>query len=355
MAAIELPALVGGKPLGFLAALGALRLLDERAASARAGDRVRLSWGGEYGAHAVVHHPRITGLDELVDEVAAVVEAIPADAVLPGVPADFPPSADQRNPGGDPMRVPREDFAGLCQLARDRGPESALWLRSIVTDMALDAKQRCALTPLMAPAGRQAVRSFFAAPLHAIRPDPRRYLREAFTQWRRQRGVTGEQLDHQSYLDAGESPDGKAYGYGVPGATWLATMALPLLFLTGDGRQRASTFWRRTPDGREIMLWPLWQPPIGVDAIKDMASLPNLGHPRLIGRGRVVVPRIVQTAGPQPHAFDGEPSWDPTAAQPDQWDLERLGVIEVWAADRLRRTGIKHAGWLAPLEVLISE
>lgn len=336
---VELPALDGRDPLGFLAALGATRLLDEHTSTAP-----RLSWSEDIAAARITS--TLDSCDGIAAALARIVDDIPDGSVLPGVAATFPPA-----PAGsrDPMRPVRGDYPALAALARAAGGER--WLPAITTDHALDPAGRCALTPYMSPVGRQTVRTFFGAPLAAVRRAPHQLLHEALTGWRRYEGVTGEQLDWRAPYSAADSPRGKAGALGVPGATWLATMALPWLPLAGTGKTRQAALWHRMA-GRDVMVWPLWSRPAPAAAVPYLWDVPNLRCVRQDGHG-VAVPGEVGEAG----SDDGAPlEWAPDQAEPMVWSLHAQSIFTVGAAERWKpRPDYRGAGLLAPVHAGIAD
>ncbi len=318
MYAIELPALDGRLPLGFLAALGVLRLLADEARA-----DVRLSFSDVTGC--AVLHGDYRGSDEIARELQRVMESIPPDGVLPGVPADFPLSKSGAA-GSDPMRVLRTDFAKLTAQVAERGEEASRWLSVLVTDLAADNNGRVALTPFAAPSGQQTVRSFFEKPLSAVRGEPNR-LAEALQSWRRVDGNTGEYLDHRVLRSAADHPMGRSLEVGVPGATWLAIMALPLLRLGGDGARWFATLWHRVPGRRQqVMVWPLWGQPLEVDAVRVLIE-----HPVL-----------------RPQLTDGTLTLQAARCR-------ALGVFQAAAAERQQVRGRNFAGVLAPTPIRLAE
>ena len=77
MTALSLPALDGRSPLGFLAALGVLRLVTEYT-----DHPARLAWSPMDGT-AVLHDAQ-PDVDSLVADLTDIVRSIPDDGVLPG-------------------------------------------------------------------------------------------------------------------------------------------------------------------------------------------------------------------------------------------------------------------------------
>jgi hypothetical protein len=312
--AVEAPALTGQDALGFLAALGMFTLLSDRCYPGA----VRLSFTTTRGT-AVIHSPLPT-LDAIVQELTGIVAATDRDAVIAGAAPGFPLRAGT---GPDPMRQPRHGYRKLAaELAQIDLQATSRWLPHLFTDLAVDSSGRSALTPLAAPRAKQNVRTFFAKSQALVRNQPALIL-EALAGWRRVEGVTGEYLDHRVLNSPVDHPRGaKAAERGVPGATWLATMALPLLRLTGDGQHPAATLWHHQGQ-RHIMIWPLWQQPLDTRAVQAL-----LEHPTL----KPVTPGLAVRST----------DWPP------------LGIFAVHAAERERLPDTdKFAGVLAPLRIAV--
>lgn len=281
---LELPALDGRDPLGFLAALGAFRLLSEES-----DDEVRLSFSDQ-SAVARLHSP-YESCDEVVGALKAVLGRIPDGGYLPDVKPGFPLPAGT---GADPMRVkPREDYSPggsqrkntLYERAVSGGGTSALsWLSVLVTDLARDDGGRAALTPFSAPFGKMNVRTFVDAPTRAVRNNPE-HLREALVGWRRTPGFIGEFFDHRAWRNPADDAQGGSVASGVPGATWLALMALPLLRIGGNGQAVSATLWQ--PTRPPLMAWPIWRQPLDLPAVRTLIEHPDLSVERRGGEARL--------------------------------------------------------------------
>lgn len=310
--AVEIPALDGRTPVGFLAALGLLEILGgtER-------EPVRLSFSDASGA-AVVHSD-LTSADEIAAKLEDLVAATDDDAAIVGIDKHFPPEAGI---GSDPLRRSRDRYRELvAEIGRIDRRAAELWLPHLITDLAVDQQGRADITPFSAPSGQQKLRTFFAKPLAAVRANPGR-IREALVGWRRVEGFTGEYLDHRVIASAADDPLGRRGGErGVPGATWLATMSLSLLRITGDGRNVSATLWQRT-GRRSLMIWPLWRRPLDRYAVQTLIEHPSL---RLITVDSGVAVR--------------------------RQDWHALGVFGVYGAERQRIPGRNFAGVLAPVHV----
>lgn len=263
MNVLRMPALDGRTPLGFLAALGLIRLLD-----VFTDDSPRLSWSPEdYTARLLTTR---SSVDAVLADLHDIVDGIPADGVLPGVPVNFPPMGA----APDRLRLPPVE---LRALANDLGPELnaevEAWLASLVTDLSLDDKSRAAISMMAAPSGKQSMRTMLYFPLKLIREDPA-CLAEALLGWRRRPGVSGEYLDHRVLFDSADSGGGKSEERGVPGATWLALMSFPLFRTTAVGAEPITTGWHRRPRRPSIFIYPLWTAPLDRFAVTALIEHP---------------------------------------------------------------------------------
>jgi CRISPR-associated endonuclease/helicase Cas3 len=270
-----------------------------------------------------VLHTDLPSLDALGAFLVGTVQTLTDDAVLPGVAAGFPyPRRSQSGP--DPMRPPRDRYRDLAADAERRfGGDAQRWLEVIATDLAVDNEGKAALTPWMAPSGKQAVSTFFAKPLELIRKNTA-LLTECTTYWQRIEGYTGEYLDYRAVNDAAATAEGESTELGAPGPTWLAAMALPLLRVSGSGTEVGGALWhtvlvddgRRRP--RRFVIWPLWEPALDAHAVQAL-----LEHSALRPRQERI-----------PEVDD---------------ELRVLGVFRVCAAMRQPLQGRKSAGVLAPV------
>ena len=266
MTTLPLSALDGRTPLGFLAALGVLRLVVEHV-----GHPARLAWS-QQTATAVLHDAH-DDIDSLVAALTTVMRSIPDDGVLPEMSPDFPPPGE----APDKLRLERKPFVTYAKSRYHKdGPAGESWLSSLVTDLSVDDRGRVDISTFMAPSGKQSTRTMLEKPLGLVRSKPE-YLREALVGWRRYSGVTGEYLDHRVLFDAVDAPDGKPAERGVPGATWLALMSYPLLRTSADRGEPLTTCWQAfpRPDGRR-MVYPLWSEPLSLSAVQAVIEHPML-------------------------------------------------------------------------------
>ena len=315
MSEVKFPALGDGSVLAILAAIGVLRLVYEFKDS-----DALLAW--DNSDQCPVLSSQYASVDEVAEALVEIASAVPDGRLVPGGPAGFPltPAPGETK---DPMRVPPERLRRAVESVLRSASEAErtatyAWLAGLVTDLAVDRERRGDLSQLLAPAGRQTVGgSILKNPLDQVQKSTD-YLRQALVGWRRVPEVTGEYLDHRAMWEAIDDAQGRPQMRGVPGATWLALMTLPM-WLTTDCRGRArSSGWHTVRKGRrtqqELRL-PLWREPLGPDGVRALVE-----HPALEGQW-------------------GDLDWA---------RLRLLGVFHVARAHRRETTG-KSAGILVTL------
>lgn len=323
MNTIELPALDGRLPLGFLAACGTLRLLDE--STPPGSPRPLLSWDRYTGTAQLSID---SDLDGVVERLQQSARSIPPEALLPNGPPAFPGNNSPSEwPRGDPVRMPVGEFASQVRSWRAAFGDDFVdvWLPAMVTDLTEDDKACVELSPFAAPSGQQRFATMFDKPLQLVRERPE-LLREALVGWRRVDGVTGEYLDHHVIRSAADRSEGESIEAGVPGATWLALMALPLFPAWAGSARPLAGGWQARRRSRPLLVWPLWAAQTDVHA-----ALSLLTHPAL---------RIIEGGGAAP---------GPRVADPDA--LRALGVFYVGGADRQAIAGRNFAGVLTTAAV----
>lgn len=308
MTILTLPALDGRTPLGFLAALGLTRLLD-----VHTDDAPRLAWSPvDYTAQL---HTTRTSVDAIVTDLRAIVESIPHDGVLPGVPVTFPPLS------GEPSKLrltPQQLRSFVESLTDDLEPEFEAWLSSLATELCLDDAGRARLSLFVAITGQQTLRTMLSKPLEAVRLQPT-VLKEALEGWRRYSGVTGEQLDHRATVEgadlATKPKPGEPPGRGVPGATWLALMSFPMFRTTSRNGHVTTTGWQPRHRSTPVLALPLWMPPLDIKGIVALLEDPEIA---VCVRSGLTDRAVV------------------------------LGLFSLGLADRRKSAGGKSAGVLAP-------
>lgn len=307
---LELPALVGNSPLGFLAALGILQLttplLDQPA---------RLSWRGP-DAPAVLHTHQPLTHQTLAGLLSTQLPDDPAKEPLPLVPGIL--SLPRTGPS-DALRMPIDTaLAHLrhhAQAEREHNTPTAHWFTALVNQLSIAPTEKntgktrpsggkqpdlyTSSTPLFGRGGQMTLANNWTKAAEECRKDPT-HLLAALTAWRRVDGYAGANLDHHSTGDAHMVSQGKPTQQGVPGATWLALHGFATFRLTGDTTYAQTTSWdRATPNG--ALTWPIWQHPLTTTSITAL-----LEHP------------LVRTPDP-----------DPTK-------LHNLGVTAIYTAPRTR-------------------
>lgn len=317
MTMIDLPALDGRVALGFLAACGTQRLLEEHASI----EAPTLSWDTTRGTARL---GTAATLDVVIDLLVDIARSVPDGALLPEGPADFP----QGGGGSDPMRMDRSEFRSTVdgwRKAYRRGFVDR-WVPAMVTDQSTDDRGRVDVTTFAAPSGQQKFRTMFERSLDQVRDRPE-LIREALCAWRRYDGISGEYLDHRVLRSAADTSSGQNNEAGVPGATWLALMALPWFPAAAHATHGLSTGWQRHRRGqRNIFVWPLWHAPLRPAGVRTIIT-----HPAL---------RLA------------DDSAEPTV---DGAQLRSLSIFTVCGATRQpqRTPSRKFAGVLGPIDVAV--
>lgn len=283
---IHLRALRGDDALGFLAALGTLRLCADDL-----GDRdARLGWpDGPWNA-ATLRTRLAASVDELAARLMEVVEETKsAGRLLPGVDA-YPLQAGGVSGSSDPMnrRLSFEDGRGLAASAVEAQPALSRWLRGTICTSAVEPHKDDATIGALAPSpifdvgpGTVHMARTLSFSLGAISDVS--VLVAAVSSWRRV-DYLGAYLDHRADRNAalGQDTKHKFSSYGEPGATWLALMATPFFELRGTDRGGVAVVgWSgRT---RRQFTWPVWRPSIdrgAVTALLDHPDVRDVEHER---------------------------------------------------------------------------
>ncbi|HET9255993.1 MAG TPA: hypothetical protein VFO16_12430 [Pseudonocardiaceae bacterium] len=254
---IELPALDGTNPLGFLAALGVLDVLH------RAGREPTLRW-----STGLVPQPLYQGAPD-PEELVGLIDADRArwqdSVVLRG------PVGDPQNDLKPPPLVHRQWAAEVIDTISDTRAEADLFC-ALLSERAVDGKGNAKPTHLHFTAGQQ--KFLVMVRELASRVDAPR-IREAIVgPWRED-----SPLPNLSWSSQGEriyalralNPSGEKR-LGVPGADWLAFLGLvffPTCALTRNAGEPAvlktsgcDRSWKRS-----ALRWPLWDVPLERDTI----------------------------------------------------------------------------------------
>jgi hypothetical protein len=258
---IDLPGLVGDEPLAFLAAIGLNTLLLDGILSWDPNDR-----------HAILHCDRHSSVADLVATLIERLMEIREGQAIPFTDG-FP--IRRRRGGPDPLRITPLQYRSLDRKLNGHGGARS-WLAATLTDRATDEKGLCLVNPLIALRGRQTIGSFWHYPMVEVRKDPQRLLTEALTGWRRVPDADGWLLDHHASYSQDSRLRSHAGSMAVPGATWLATLALGTF---GYGLLGGSNCppdlppgWFRVDDSI-VFAWPLWTLPIGGDTLSSVLNV----------------------------------------------------------------------------------
>lgn len=260
MTTLRLPALAGDTIHGWLATLGASRILATRYPTMTL----------HYDLTTTPHHeqvtPVLTGGPATIAELADVLMAdtmdrIPDGGVLPDLGPDYPPAGSRwwRHHTDPPIVV--QEW------------ENDPWQAALISASGL-------LTPWIRPHAAQTIRGMIATAGDILRKRPG-LLSDALDGLGLDRGYPGG-----LWLLSTWSPGDDAPTKASPGRDWLALMALPWLpvhdeptYEPGQPPCLASTpgsRWRLNYDGsrRWVHEWHLWSQPVPVSALPYMLSAP---------------------------------------------------------------------------------
>jgi hypothetical protein len=291
---VELPALRGDRVLGFLAALGVLRLLAEDLGDAEA----TLAWPSGGRGYTVVHSASCSDVGELAEALFEVVmRAREANQLLPGV--------DML-----PLRAAKVDPMNGLSFADGRGLSTSVqselvaegWLASLVgvsappldkTSTTLGRSRWWAVGP-----GPVTIAGTLAKAMEPI--STVEHMRSALVSWRRHDWVGGyldASADIGKERTAGSRPKDDVKS-AVVGATWLALMATRWFPERAVSEHRTETVGWSVRSRAAHFCYPVWFAPLSAPAVMAL-----LDHP------------VVASADRSLHA---------------------LGVSELWQATRLR-------------------
>jgi hypothetical protein len=281
-----LRALDGSNPLGFLAALGTLRLVDLSKPDAR----VRMCWERSGG----FWRPKLVGLDADEDGLCELLMG-----------ARWAP-ADKFKQIGENITVPRESFAAFVKQAhvsatlQDR--RAADFAAAFGCEVCEDRdKGRIEYTDLsfITGSGHQD----FLGTIDALaKRVTAAHLRDAlFGNWRADKGLSmrWDPSDAAEYALRWDDPGPKG-AWAVWGANRLAIEALPYFATMPVNHRLRTTGFKR---GKRIheFTWPIWASSAGCDTVRSLMSFPELQKPA-----------------------------------PDRETLRGMGIEEVYRAQRIR-------------------
>ena len=282
MNAVKLTGLDGSSPLAFLAALGALRILDERARHA-GGDIPRLAWADE-GCWI----PSLLGSASIDDVIGAILEDLPrwrdepafcfaynrdGERVLP----DAPGAIRDLKPDPKVMRAFLDEIA----LAASRGASrSARHGAAYGTDVATDNSGKTKPSALHFTAGNQTFLGAVAEIHDRVTPED---FHEALVgPWSRSSPLKTLGWDPMGAFNARmyalrASNPSKENRPCVPGAEWLAFVGLSF-FPTVPCRAEVLTTCVSGGWKDAALTWPLWTVAATVRTIESLLRTATLEH-----------------------------------------------------------------------------
>ena len=277
MSRYELPALRGADPLGFLAALGAVRISSEVL-----GLDVRLGWPDGPWNPAVVDC--VIELDNLIARLQSLAAQTVGDSCLVPGSSGFPPTKEGTS-GSDPLKaLSRRDARGYSQtsvlLGASGHSEMSKWIRATLATAAGEPDDPTPTSPFLVwPTGQSTpARSMASARDEATKPG---VISAGLRGWRRQEGFTGAYLDDRAIRDefVGQHTSGQMQNSGEPGATWLALMAMPWFPVVATERGVGAVGWVTRPRQPPTLRWPVWRNLLKPPTIRAILCHPLVATP----------------------------------------------------------------------------
>ncbi|WP_437897441.1 type I-G CRISPR-associated protein, Cas3-extension family [Sorangium sp. So ce124] len=273
MIELLLTGLDGKNPLAFLAALGVLNALADRAKNGIPEPRLVWRAGGTY-------RPAIVGgLDRggLLDTLVQDLESFRGEAAIERL--------RYRKDGGGAkahdLKPPPREFAKYLsdlvsdELVSDKLRRSLAFAAAFATDVAVDNKGNTKPTALHFTAGRQQFLGMVSELLRGVRAED---LEEAlFGPWKYERPLPVFQWDNTSARDYAlrASDPSKEKKLGVPGADWLAFRGLPFIRVAPVGDRIVTTGcsgeWKTG-----AFRWPIWTVPLSRSVIGSVLTSPEV-------------------------------------------------------------------------------
>lgn len=261
MSEVELSGLSGRNPLGFLAALGTLDVLD------RAGLTPTLRWTAD-----LVPRPVVTGVQDVATIIAAAMADVERWQRSPVL--NWPPGGPVKDLKMSPATL--EEWAR--EIARADPADIALW-SALVAQGGYDRNGRSKPTHLHFTAGQQ---QFLAmARALALGVDAGATEEALVGPWRYESSLPSFSWDSRGeriYALRGGSPT-KETRQGVPGADWLGFLGLRFYPVSATGGRLYTT--AADPDWMNgTFRWPVWAIPVRPATLFSL-----LADPTIVGRG----------------------------------------------------------------------
>ncbi len=276
----------GSNPLGFLAAIGVLRIATKVAS--QSDWRVRWEMRAGQWSPVLMRNARLTA-DSLIDLL------IPALAAMKDDPSfRF----------ADDLTISCEEFRKVARSAYNAADLTDRHYADFIAAFGCDSlqvsakDQRIQDTALrtMSGAGHQ---HFIGSMRELVEKTNPGHLRASlFESWQysdSKPSLRWDPLDDRRYALRWEEPSGDPVRT-MRGANRLAVEALPL-FPTAPGERKLHTtgFTQRRSEG-VLFTWPIWEMPLNIDTVRSLLSLAELQKPRpdrknLFARGIVEIYR----------------------------------------------------------------
>ncbi len=284
MTEVSLDGLDGLSPLGFFASLGVLRVLDDRARSARhemAGPR--MSWVDSGG-----WRPRVHGVSGLEEVIGAVLEDQPSWTNEPALRFAYDKGGelcapDVRGAVRDlkpPPGVMRGFLMQVADLWATGKGRSARHAAAYGTDIATDNNGNTKPTSLHFTAGQQ---TFLSAVAEIHENLTREHIREALAgPWKRESTLKTAGWDPMGaftarmYAMRASNPASEKRP-GTPGAEWLAFIGMSFFPTFPVGTQVCTTCVRGGWKDSSLT-WPLWDRPASARTIESLLRTPRLAQ-----------------------------------------------------------------------------
>ena len=272
MSELTLTGLDGRNPIAFLAALGVLNALADRA-EPRAEPKLAWKLTGTY-------RPTIVGGPSRDELVAFLCEDLAAFREEPALVELWSPSEEGLSQEDDLKPEPERFRKYLLALVRRGSPRSLSFAASFATDAAKDNKGNTKPTALHFTAGQQVFLGMLRELLEGVSSED---IKEAlFGPWRYARPLPVLQWDNASARDYAlrASDPSKDKKLGVPGADWLAFRGLPFVRVAPRADRvhgpRIQTVGCRGEWKTGSFRWPIWSPPLRRATIGSLVTSPEL-------------------------------------------------------------------------------
>lgn len=272
MREVKLPGLQVGNPVGFMAALGLLRILNEDH-----GLEVTLAWQDG--------HAMLGGIDE--DGLLTLLnQHMRGRSRAPEFNFAVNTGSDRAVPVMHLREIRPEDYqAAAAQMVEDS--RALGFLAGFATDTVVNENGFVARTSFDFSSANQKLGEEFRRLALRLDPDARRGRKETPSQTLLQQGLFGGPYVEQHSF--GWDPATlMSHGYvavapthaptpGQPGLIWLAVESLPWHPVMSDGRGSSlTTGW----DGRRAYAWPEWHMPLRANEVRLLRARPvsTLAH-----------------------------------------------------------------------------